>query len=206
MQRLTTDPGTDSDPVWSPDGKSIAFVRRSENEEGIFMMPATSGERQEIQLSAARWSHPRYTRLSWAGEHLAFSHIERAGDPQRLYLLSVETLEKQPLTSPPWQWEGDYAPAFSPDGKTLAFVRARSFQVEDLYLVPAGGGEARRLTFDQVRIDGLAWTTDGHEIVFCSNRAGGPSFWRVRVTSGTLERLAIGAEKVSGIAIAPRAR
>jgi Tol biopolymer transport system component len=68
--------------------------------------------------------------------------------------------------------------AVSPDGRTLAFCRT---QIEgcDLFLMPAAGGEARRLTNDYKFILGLAWTTDGREIVFASSRLGRFQLWRV---------------------------
>jgi Tol biopolymer transport system component len=80
-------------------------------------------------------------------------------------LLSAEDGEKRRLTSPP-ELSGDMAPAFSPDGLTLAFVRTAGYISSDIYLTPAGGGEAKRLTTDNQQIISLAWTANGREIVF----------------------------------------
>src|SRR5262249_30619421 len=52
--------------------------------------------------------------------------------------------------------------------------------------------EPRRLTFDNCEIDGVAWTSDGREIVFTSDREGGYALWKISVTGGTPERLAVG--------------
>lgn len=63
------------------------------------------------------------------------------------------------------------APAFSPDGKWLAFSRAFGGDA-DVWVMPAAGGEPRRLTWhpkdDRVR----GWTPDGREVLFTTNRDG----------------------------------
>jgi hypothetical protein len=43
---------------------------------------------------------------------------------------------------------GDFFPGISPDGTKIAFARVSGLGVEDIYITPIGGGEAKRLTFD----------------------------------------------------------
>jgi Tol biopolymer transport system component len=112
------------------------------------------------------------------------------GQPPGIVLLSVTTRETQRLTSPaPPSW-GDRDPAFSPDGQTLAFIRGTNNLVDDIFTVPVTGGQPRRLTFDKLRVQSLAWTADGREIVFSSNRAGSFSLWRISASGGQPEPLA----------------
>jgi Tol biopolymer transport system component len=93
---------------------------------------------------------------------------------------------------------GDTAPAFSPDGKWIAFIRAISSGVDDIFVAPAdGSGEARRVTSDRRYIISLAWTPDGKSIVFSSNRLGAHTLWRVKASGGPLERIQGIAENVS---------
>ena len=54
---------------------------------------------------------------------------------------------------------------------------------------------------DQRRILSLAWTADGREIVFSSNRGGGFSLWRVAVSGGTPERVAVTGQNAFSPAI-----
>jgi Tol biopolymer transport system component len=63
--------------------------------------------------------------------------------------LPVELGKKEPLTKPPVQFVGDTHPAFSPDGKTIAFVRIRSADVHDLYLTSVNRQSVRSLTSDE---------------------------------------------------------
>lgn len=91
-----------------------------------------------------------------------------------------------PITAPPREFS-DWGPGFSPDGRSLAFLRSSGpGLVEDVYVVPATGGEARRLTFDNRRIGGPpAWTPEGRELVFASGRAGLSTLWRTGASGRT---------------------
>jgi Tol biopolymer transport system component len=192
--RLTTHPGIDRNPTWSPDGRYIAFSRFSDSEKGIFIVPALGGT--ERKLYSPDWGFHGFGGVVWSPDGKLLAYLDRSS-PQANYgiwLLSVENLERRQLTSPPAQTFADMVPAFSPDGQTLAFVRLSSGRVSDIYLAPIGGGEPRRLTFDNREIDGLAWTPDGREIVFPSDRGGGYGLWRISVTGDTPERLTVGGD------------
>lgn len=56
-------------------------------------------------------------------------------------------------------------PAFSPDGRTLAFSSARSGK-NQVWLIPVGGGEARQLTDAETGVGRFAWAPDGRRIAF----------------------------------------
>jgi Tol biopolymer transport system component len=191
--RLTTNPAADFSPTWSPDGRYIAFSRFSESEKGIFIVPALGGT--ERKLISADWEGiPRPASVVWSpdGKYIAYLDRRSPETPFGIWLLSVANLERRELTSPPQQNVGDWIPAFSPDGQTLAFNRESSAYVCDIYLVPIGGGEPKRITFDNHDIGGLAWSADGRDIVFQSYGGGEYRFWRIPVTGGTPERLSLG--------------
>jgi dipeptidyl aminopeptidase/acylaminoacyl peptidase len=62
------------------------------------------------------------------------------------------------------QGESDAAPRFSPDGKTLAFVRD-----SQLHLLPLGGGEPKKLTTLSTGVADPVWSPDGRSIAFASD-------------------------------------
>jgi Tol biopolymer transport system component len=198
-QRLTTNPDWDTSPVWSSDGHSIFFTRFSEErrERAIFTIPAIGGPERKLLSTNITLSEASRTRIDSSpdGKFLVYSDAQE-GRPRgpflEIYRLAVESLETSRLTSPPAQMVGDEQPVYSPDGQTLAFVRMSTVGSADLYLMPAGGGEASRLTFDNQLIEGLAWTPDGRSIVFSSRRGGVLGLWRVSPSGGEPERLGVG--------------
>ena len=197
--QLTHDVLFDQDPVWSPDGRYIAFIRNRDpsdpnGKSEVMSIAALGGP--ERRLAELDWPpQPPGRGLTWSpdGEFIVTNTASDAG----LFLVSAEDGEKRRLTSPPkapkgsWNtWDTD--PAFSPDGRTLAFVRQTGLYSGEIYLQNVNAAEARRLTFDKAEISGLAWTPDGREIVFSSKRSGFATLWKIPASGGE-------SEPVSGV-------
>jgi Tol biopolymer transport system component len=172
--RLTEDAADDLGPAWSPDGKHVAFVRVSEAGGVIYTVPWPSGQERrltDLDVDVTGFPGRLHPALSWSpdGQSLAF-HERPAGSPvNRIVRVSLDTREKQPVTSPPENTQGDRYPAFSPDGAWLAFARssALSFGAWDVWVQPVQGGEPRRLTSAQHDfVRGLTWSPDGSEILY----------------------------------------
>jgi len=185
-------------PAWSPDNRRIAFIRTVKNEDGEYSQTIDSIPRmggRSRQHADSPWSGFG-EGLSWSpdGTTLAFSERENRDEPSAIFLLSLETGEKRRLTTSPADHSGDEFPRFSPDGRTVAFVRTRSYQA-GIYLVPAEGGEPRPLVKDNSFAVGLDWTSDGREIIFSSMRVGNLGLyglWRVPVAGGEPKKLPVG--------------
>ncbi len=193
--RLTNTPDYEAYPVWSPDGRYIAFFRSSEKQAGIFIVPALGGTEREVLSTASAHLDRLSPLLSWSseGKYIVFSAAETPGALFRIFKLSVETLEKQALTTASANSQGDYSATFSPDGKTIAFDRASSISgVGDIFLVSAEGSEPRRLTNDNKQISGLAWSADGSEVIFSSVRGGNNGLWRIPVAGSQPELIMSG--------------
>jgi Tol biopolymer transport system component len=184
--RLTRDSMGDYGPAWSPDGKSIAFLRTlSHEKDGVFLVPAIGGPvRKLAEIYASDLSECQQWQPAWQtrGGWLAVMDKDAADGPFKLFLVSTETGEKRRLTSPPPAFMGDQYPAFSPDGRTIAFVRSSFDRVSDLYLLELSDelrpqAEPKRVTFENSLFGYLTWTPDGHAIVFSSY--GG--LWRIEL-------------------------
>ncbi len=194
--RLTTNPAPDLNPVWSPDGRYLAFTREGAG-SGVYLVPALGGaERKLADIFPRRPYYQLSLSYSPDGKFLAVADKTSAVEPYGIFLLDAQTGGKRRLTSPPAGSVGDECPAFSADGKSLAFARMLGVGMKDIYVVPVAGGEPRRLTFDDTQTAGLTWTSDSREIVFSSNRSGIFHLWRVPLAGSTPTRVNVYAQNL----------
>ena len=192
---LTEGPADDMYPTWCSSNR-IIFVRKLGGKRSLFQTSLTSkpgDERPLLQLKDAETNQPA-TSCSPDGRYLAYVDRESPEGPESIYLLSTETKETTGLTPPPAGLR-DWHPMFSPDGKKLAFARARIPESSaeerldltrdygwNVWLVPVEGGEEEKLLAKDERIAyGFAWVSSGDEIVY-SNRTG--RLMRASISSG----------------------
>jgi Tol biopolymer transport system component/serine/threonine protein kinase len=189
--RLTNSAKSDFDPVWSADGRYIAFVRESDQGSAVLLVPSLGGPERLLRYPNCNFG--ARSSLAWSPDGKLVAVVDRVPlkGPCRFYFVSIANLEEREFTSPPTGHYADTDPAFSPDGQALAFVRWGEDDASgDIYLQPVAGGQPRRLTYDGKQIVGLAWTADGRSIVYSANRAGLFILWRVPISGGEPEPLA----------------
>ncbi len=125
--RLTQDPADDSFPVWSPDGKQIAFMRRrTDSESEIMLIPSIGGpERILHRIQVGHFVSGSGRMMSWSadGKWLCFTSELGPSSHHALFLLSLDSGSVRPFFARSGSPEGDSSPAFSPDGRWLAFAR-----------------------------------------------------------------------------------
>ena len=192
--RLTTNPAADVSPAWSPDGRTIAFLRRSEGDRNeLLLIPALGGPERKVAETLQARLELALRSLAWSpdGRWLIVAHRERDEQGEALFLISARTGEKRRLTQPPRGYLGDLTPAFSPDGRAVAFSRLSGPGASEVYLQPLSGdfeaaGEARRLTTSGRWAVDPVWTADGRYILhLLAARRGGAAELRRIVASGS---------------------
>jgi dipeptidyl aminopeptidase/acylaminoacyl peptidase len=158
---LTDGTRTPATPTWSPDGTRIAFVRLVDDPK-----PESARERNAPTIVRGMRS-----RFDGAGN--------LTGKRSHIFVVDVASGDTTQLT------RGDFdctEPAWSPDGESIAFVSDRrrkrhdEFFRGDLYVVPARGGRARKLTAGLERATAPSFSPDGRRIAVLGSRSGG-KFW-----------------------------
>jgi serine/threonine protein kinase len=194
--RLTTDASNDYNPVWSPDGRWIAFLRsRSESGKSeLRLIPPLGGPERNVTEIRVREVFVTAPYLAWCPDStcLVVTDSPGEGKPVALFWISVETGEKRQLTHPEPPVAGDAHPAVSPDGRWLVFRRnANNMFTGELLRLSLGSdltamGKPQRVTVAALDANYPAWIPGSQEILF----SGKESVWRLNVLAeGTPARL-----------------
>jgi len=187
---LTKDDHDYFSPAWSPDGLRIAFLQHSGNGLSVLIVPSMGGEaRSAGSVTVSR--PPNHPLLAWTpdGRSLIVSDepAGRRGDLQFYRLgiqeLGIQEMEKRAFLSAP-EGASDVAPAFSPDGKTLAFLRLRTGTPDQLMIADADSAHAHELISSGTAINSFSWTPDGRSLVYSSGSPVPSGLWQVAVSGG----------------------
>ncbi len=188
--QITSGADRETAPTWSPDDRHIAFPRLTSNGCDIWIADADARDERRIAPCGTRDA----LQMSWSPDGAALaitSGAGRPGAPSHIDLLTIATGATRALTMPPPGHVGDDSPAFSPDGREIAFVRRIGGSIGDVFVA-------------RLDVLGLDWDRDGAHIVFSSERAGGISVWRVAAGGGEPVLLAGGGAKLKHPSVARR--
>jgi tricorn protease len=157
LTQITDGPARDRNVQYSPDGKYVAYVSdRSGREEIYVAAPDGSGEPQRItDLDALKLA------FAWSPDSKAIAFVSSDNTLRKYDLESRRTTE---LATSRYGTIG--APVWSPDGQWIAYAKPDAVRTTDIYLVPAGGGEERKVTFDSYNDAQPRFAPNGEKLYF----------------------------------------
>lgn len=159
--RLTSDPDRDRGPVWSPDGRSIAFNAPGEGgAPDLFVVYAAGGNPHQLTRHPAHDEQPNWSR---DGRWIYFQS-DSSGRWEVMRIPS-DGGEAEEVTE-----NGGYRPAQSPDGSKLYYLRPGPTEVVPLYARPAAGGPERQV-LESVRW--CFWVVEGGIYYFAAGGEDG---------------------------------
>lgn len=181
---LTTHEAHDTMPIFSPDGRSLAFSSNRHGGYDVFIVPVHGGKPRRLTFDsdaefACGWSPD--------GREVLFTSAQAAGfPPQRdLYAVPASGGRVRRLT----QFEGRDG-VFSPSGDLIAFVRGpgtwyrkgyRGSANDDLWLMKADGTAQRQLTTFDGQDGSPSWSADGKWIYYVSEQFGPANVCKISV-------------------------
>jgi len=200
QRRVTATFGLNTFPVWSPDGRSIAYTSWRQGFVNIFVSriyetasPTTpAGGSWTSQNSLAAWS-PDGTKMAFTSS--------RSGNPE-IYVMNVDGSGLRQLTS---NRAADVTPTWSPTGAQLAFTSDRTGSPQ-IYVVNADGTGLRRITFEPY-CDRPTWSpAPFNEIAYSSRTGPGHDIKVFEIATGQARQITFGEGTNESPAFAPNGR
>jgi tricorn protease len=190
---LVAHPAYDSRPLFSPDGRSLAFISTRTGNGDIYIADLTTGQTRRLTYDDARDALDAWSR---DGKWIYFSSTGRSGDTGANDIYRVAFSGGTPMMITDERMTNQYHAAPSPDGKSLAFVGYGSASAQwwrhghshmdetQLWLLEdLAGRRYSQLAGDGAKQIWPMWTPDGKRLFYMSDRNGNENIWTMTIGS-----------------------
>lgn len=179
--RLTHDPGADETPAWLPEGTALVYASERGGQVSIWRVPRLGGAPSMLVRDALD------PAISPDGRSIAFVRRAESGFLRVWAAPLADPADARPVSQGTESFWHERHPCWSPDGALIAFE-----DWSGLWLVPATGGKAHRLTDKSTRGREPAFGSDGSQVYFSTVLSGIRGLWRIPVAGGAAERVTLG--------------
>jgi serine/threonine protein kinase/Tol biopolymer transport system component/Tfp pilus assembly protein PilF len=189
---VTDSTTTDSNPVWSPDGKFLYFSSNRGGSVNIWRVAideqsgAVSGQPEAVTTIGAATSA---LQLSFAGDGRQLAYIAQE-EIRNLRKISFDPSSGKVTSEPISITRGSmqlWFPDASPDGEWLTCYSMGNQR--HIFIMRTDGSELRDLTDDTFRHFWPRWSPDGKRIAFSSRRSGNYELWIINRDGSGLQQL-----------------
>jgi Tol biopolymer transport system component len=169
-RQLTKGQKYNTNPVFSPNGKQIAFLTDRNNYQDILLLNVDGSNIRSLLknkiMKKFDYVHPEGHALSWSpdGEKIIFAASKNQKD--YLYIITVNTGKVQKLNN---DLDSVLSPSFSPDGDRIVFTGMKD-GITNLYLVDASGNNQLQLNDDPFDDNYPTFSPDGKKVLYISER------------------------------------
>ncbi len=160
--RVTRAPARDGQIAWAPDSRKLAFISERSGTGQLFLYDFTSNTETELSSNPLRDNAPRF---SPDGKSIAFVR-----DAKELHVLDVATKQDRVIATGHLDADQNTL-SWSPDNKWIAYAAISTKAFQNIFVVPAAGGEARAVSgLPNGSVSSLSWSPDGTYLIFNSNQ------------------------------------
>ena len=188
--------------AWSPDGQRLAIVTFAKGDNLLSLVDVDSGRTEHIRVPGLK----AIMNVAWSPDGRSIVLSGQTTGVSDLFLYNLDTKQVRRLTNDTF---ADLQPAFSPDGRTIAFVTDRGnetslreleFSEKRLATIEVATGVIRVLAiWPEAKHINPKWSPDGTGIYFIGNPEGVPDIYRYDVGSGGVTRVTHVLTGVAGI-------
>jgi TolB protein len=178
FEKITGIPG-----VFSTQIAYVSKERRADNSERFRLIVSDAdGENARVVADSPQ----PLMSPAWSPDARRLAYVSFEGRQSAVYVQTLRTGTRERVSGRPGV---NGAPAFSPDGRSLALTLSHDNGNLDVYSLDLASQQLKQLTTDDAIDTEASWSPDGRMVYFTSDRAGGPQVYRVGVGGGRPERV-----------------
>ncbi len=192
---LITDPATEGRPLFSPDGRELAFTSTRNGAANVYVLTLATGQIRRLTFADTSEQLDGWSRDGkWLYFASSANDVGRQSD-----IFRVSATGGTPLEVSRERYLSEFNAAPSPDGQTLALMAkgvsnaqwwrngASHIDQAELWLKPVSGtGAYRRLLGASSKRLWPMWSADGRTLYFMSDEGGTENIWRMGIEPGAM--------------------